>query len=373
MWCVDGIIVRAYRSAAGAVDSVGKKRDNQALGRSQGGNGTKLHIMTDSKGIPLAITATPGQSHEAKEFPNMMKHAQLRAIVQNVAANTLGSGTWRAITTTGAANIRIQNNATDLINTIGASATVELSGANSNFTVRSSGIAIDTTLNNVAGSLILRDGRTMNLSAGLSNSGVILLDGTLTSLTVNGDYTQSGRSLGLMDGATIDLNGTMNDFTGGMVFGNGTINGNVVNSSSLFAPGLSPGELEITGDYMQDILGTLSIEIGGLLQGVSYDHLLVGGDANNLDGDLIVSLWGGFTPDPSDTFVILSANSLSGMFANASTTVNVVGGGFFDVTYTSNSVILSNFNAIPEPTLAGTLWIGLAYLMARGRQRRRDR
>lgn len=77
LWCVDGTIVRAHRAAAGAVASARKNADNQALGRSQGGNGTKLHIMTDSRGIPLAITATPGQSHEAKEFPNMMKHVVL--------------------------------------------------------------------------------------------------------------------------------------------------------------------------------------------------------------------------------------------------------------------------------------------------------
>lgn len=77
LWCVDGTIVRAHRAAAGAVDSARKTTDNQALGRSQGGNGTKLHVMTDSRGILLAITATPGQSHEAKEFPNMVKHVEL--------------------------------------------------------------------------------------------------------------------------------------------------------------------------------------------------------------------------------------------------------------------------------------------------------
>ena len=77
LWCVDGTIIRAHRSAAGARSSTRKTKDNEALGRSQGGNGTKLHIMTDSHGVLLAITATPGQSHEAKEFPNMMNHVEL--------------------------------------------------------------------------------------------------------------------------------------------------------------------------------------------------------------------------------------------------------------------------------------------------------
>lgn len=77
LWCADGTIIRAHRSAAGAIDSDRKKADNQALGRSQGGFGTKLHLLTDSRGILLAITATPGQSHEAKEFPNMMEQVEL--------------------------------------------------------------------------------------------------------------------------------------------------------------------------------------------------------------------------------------------------------------------------------------------------------
>ena len=77
LWCVDGTLVRGHRSAAGAVESARKKADNQALGRSQGGFGTKLHLLTDSRGVLLAVTATPGQRHEAPEFPNMMMQVEL--------------------------------------------------------------------------------------------------------------------------------------------------------------------------------------------------------------------------------------------------------------------------------------------------------
>jgi len=77
IWCADGTIVRAHRAAAGAVRSPRKTRDNQALGRSQGGFGTKLHVLTDSLGTLLAITATPGQSHEARVFPHLMKQVEL--------------------------------------------------------------------------------------------------------------------------------------------------------------------------------------------------------------------------------------------------------------------------------------------------------
>lgn len=77
LWCVDGSIIRAHRCAAGATASERKKTDNHALGRSQGGYGTKLHVLTDVRGTPLAITATPGQNHEAKEFLHMMSQSEL--------------------------------------------------------------------------------------------------------------------------------------------------------------------------------------------------------------------------------------------------------------------------------------------------------
>lgn len=77
VWCVDGTIIRAHRSAAGAKDSPRKNWDNEALGKSQGGNGTKLHVVTDAKGTPLALSATPGQSHESKEFENVMSQLQV--------------------------------------------------------------------------------------------------------------------------------------------------------------------------------------------------------------------------------------------------------------------------------------------------------
>jgi len=83
LWCVDGTIIRAHRCAAGALHSVRENPDNEALGRSQGGFGTKLHILTDGGGIPLAFTATPGQNHEAPQFENVMSQALLSIWYRN--------------------------------------------------------------------------------------------------------------------------------------------------------------------------------------------------------------------------------------------------------------------------------------------------
>ena len=75
IWCVDGTVVRAHKAAAGAKKGKLTTEENatkQALGRSRGGYSTKLHLLTDGQGIPLAVTATPGQKNEAPEFPNLM-------------------------------------------------------------------------------------------------------------------------------------------------------------------------------------------------------------------------------------------------------------------------------------------------------------
>jgi len=36
----------------------------QAIGRSRGGRTTKIHAVADQAGRPIALTVTPGQSHD---------------------------------------------------------------------------------------------------------------------------------------------------------------------------------------------------------------------------------------------------------------------------------------------------------------------
>ena len=75
IWCVDGTVIRAHKAAAGAEKGKLTAEENatkHALGRSRGGYTTKLHLLTDGQGIPLAVTATPGQRNEGPEFPNLI-------------------------------------------------------------------------------------------------------------------------------------------------------------------------------------------------------------------------------------------------------------------------------------------------------------
>jgi transposase len=50
--------------------------EGHALGRSQGGFGTKTHLACDSGGILLAVWVTAGQRHELKGFEQVMQRAR---------------------------------------------------------------------------------------------------------------------------------------------------------------------------------------------------------------------------------------------------------------------------------------------------------
>lgn len=58
---IDGSIVKAHQHSTGAAD-----KDDQAIGKSKGGNTTKIHMAVDSCGLPIAFELTGGQVHECK-------------------------------------------------------------------------------------------------------------------------------------------------------------------------------------------------------------------------------------------------------------------------------------------------------------------
>lgn len=151
----------------------------------------------------------------------------------------------------------------------------------------------------------------------------------------------------------------------GTVAGNGTFNTagiEVFANSGLFAPGTSGGDnvgtLAILGNWSQNSFGRLGIDIAGA---GNNDLLAINGNAT-LDGLLSVVLRGGFTPAPSDSFVVLDATgSLTGSFSNALSQVTTFDGGTFDVIYdrVNARVILTNY--IPAPGAFGMLaFAGLA-------------
>ena len=51
---------------------------DHALGRSRGGFSSKLHLVADGHGLPLAIHVTAGQVHESTQFEEVLNRVHIR-------------------------------------------------------------------------------------------------------------------------------------------------------------------------------------------------------------------------------------------------------------------------------------------------------
>ena len=65
---MDGSFVKAHQHCHGAAGN-----ENQAIGRSRGGNNTKIHMIVESYGLPLAFELTGGEVHDAKIAPEPLQ------------------------------------------------------------------------------------------------------------------------------------------------------------------------------------------------------------------------------------------------------------------------------------------------------------
>jgi transposase len=72
-------VCRWDQHSGGSLCSRGQKRgagesfdSNEALGRSRGGFGTKIHFLCDRKGNPLSATLSPGQDHESRYLDEVL-------------------------------------------------------------------------------------------------------------------------------------------------------------------------------------------------------------------------------------------------------------------------------------------------------------
>ncbi len=76
---VDATIVRAHQHAAGARrDGADARFAGEALGRSQGGFSTKVHIRAEGQGRPIAITLTGGERHEQTALVEILDAGAVR-------------------------------------------------------------------------------------------------------------------------------------------------------------------------------------------------------------------------------------------------------------------------------------------------------
>lgn len=67
---IDGSIVSAHQDSSGATS-----RSDEAIGKSRGGNSTKIHLAVDSGGLPVYFEISGGQVHDIVHGPSLVSSA----------------------------------------------------------------------------------------------------------------------------------------------------------------------------------------------------------------------------------------------------------------------------------------------------------
>ena len=221
---------------------------------------------------------------------------------------------------------------------------------------------------------------------------VMLLDANeavLGSLTVLGSGGTSGtlaaaNGLLLEAGKTLTGQGTVNgefhndgDVAGGgtgivfndLVTGIGSADNVTYNGG--FSPGHSPAEVFLGRTASLGSANTLYIELGGVAPGDEFDRLASTGTVN-LDGTLDVSFINGFVPANGDSFEIIVASAVDGIFDTTSLPALPLGLEW-DIVYSADAVTLdvlalatavtdTAFNApAPNPNRSGIGMLDLTF------------
>ena len=76
--CIDSTVVRAHACAAGAAAS---NATAQALGRSRGGFGCKIHALTDALGLPVRFILTGSQAADITQATPLMQGISTGALL----------------------------------------------------------------------------------------------------------------------------------------------------------------------------------------------------------------------------------------------------------------------------------------------------
>jgi hypothetical protein len=332
------------------------------------------------------------------------------AITGNMATeNNVDLRVGGTINNSGTVSVNSSGNATDIELQAGATltggGTIILNSTAGQVNARINGTGALINMNQTIqgfGSIGVNAIEINNQAGGIINASVngetILIDPSGNLITNTGMFQASnGGTLSIVDIGTWTNDGTLNAGTGSEIvfqgndpvlnsmtstlMGNGTISAQNFEISGVVAPGASAGILTLeerttvanSGVLLMDD-AILQIQIGGTTLGSEYDQLNIEGTLGIMNSELQVSLINGYVPGQSDIFTIVNVNTIGaedtffGTFSNGS--LVSFPGGTFDITYTSNSVILSNFQrVIPEP---GTFSVvALLGLLAVGRRRRR--
>jgi hypothetical protein len=143
----------------------------------------------------------------------------------------------------------------------------------------------------ITGDLDIANGAAFNLQGGSSSNPNVVH--STASFTGGGDLrVLPGAQLNVEDGTSTAIN--------------------VVNDGR-FEPGTSLGSVALR-EFVQNAQGTLAMEINGP-PGVGQDEILTTG-ASQVDGELEVTVLGGFIPTLGQVYSLLIADSVAGTFSN---------------------------------------------------------
>ena len=88
---MDGTVIRAHACAAGAANSTA---EDEALGRSQGGFGCKVHALCDAIGLPIKFILTGGQEAECKQAIPLLENVMASAVLADKGYDTNELREW---------------------------------------------------------------------------------------------------------------------------------------------------------------------------------------------------------------------------------------------------------------------------------------
>jgi fibronectin-binding autotransporter adhesin len=234
----------------------------------------------------------------------------------------------------------------------------------------------------------VNDGTVTNGATGngLSMYGNVTNNGFMQSIGANGTLAFGGTSVinnGTLQagtGSTIDMGAALTNYgiiqlAGGRFYDNGgPLN---VGSGTLEGSGTVQTNQVILSNAATGA-STLAFSIGGTTRGNTYDSMTI--DANIvLGGKLNISFTNGFQNSitSSEQFTVMtvaSGDTMSGAFANVANggwLVTTDGYGEFQVNYGTgvyaDEIVLSDYQALPEPASFGLMLIGFGFLTKRRR------
>jgi hypothetical protein len=206
--------------------------------------------------------------------------------------------------------------------TVGAATAAEPQGA----------ITSTTVLAIYSGDSSLLTAQSPNGAAGDSivDNGTLVVDNTATAISLSnisgpGAFVQLGA-------ATTTL--LSNAYSGGTTISGGSLivgsdtslgTGSVACSGGGLSVASGQHAIHVGGDYSQGASGTLTLDLGGTVQGTDYNYVAIAGNAA-LGGTLVLNAVAGFAPAVGTRFIVVqAAGGVGGAFsAVTSTTIKLV-------------------------------------------------